>query len=151
MEDKELMAAIGQVVVGSAVLEYSVAVLVAMTDGHRDQDCENHALAMVKKTGRTMRELRKLADAHPERPGLMQLWRDARAVLDDRNVIAHSVALEDIEAGGHTGLVILHPRSGTETQLTTPEVLSHVQDIHIAYRRFRDAIAAESSADPSGA
>ncbi len=61
MEDKELMAAIGQVVVTSPVLEYSVAVLVAMTDGHRDQDCEDHAHAMVRNTGRAMGELRKRA------------------------------------------------------------------------------------------
>ena len=208
MEDHELMAAIGRVVVTSAVLEYSVAVLVAMTEGHRDQDCEDHALATVRNPGGAMGELRMRACAQlraqgmplqqiarrltiaqkfsigekgrmlaiaenaeksekavrddlvswdREHPGvvpqarcnLMDLWRDATAVLDDRNVIAHSIALEDIEADGHAGLVILHPRTGAETQLTTPAVLSHVQDIRIAWRRLRDAIAAESAADPA--
>ncbi len=69
-------------------------------------------------------------------------------MLDDRHVIAHSVALEDIEVQGQGGLVIWHPRSGRETLITTSEVLSHLQDIRIAWRRFYDAIAAESSADP---
>ena len=209
MEDKELLAAIGRVVVTSAVLEYSVAVLVAMTDGHRDQDCEDHALAMVRSTGRAMVELRKRACAQLRGQGmplpqiarrltiarkvsidetgrvltvaekaekaekvargdlaqwdsehagvipqprcaLMSLWQDATAVLDDRHVIAHSIALEDIEVQGQGGLVILEPRSGRENQITTSQVLSHVQDIRIAHRRFYEAIAAESSADPSG-
>src|SRR5260370_35199295 len=70
MEDKELMAAIGQVVVTSPVLEYSVAVLVAMTDGHRDPDCEDHAHAMVRNTGRAMGELRKRACVHQPGQGM---------------------------------------------------------------------------------
>ncbi len=108
------------------------------------------------KSEKAVRE--DLARWDRDRPGavpqarcdLMARWQDAIAVLDDRNVIAHSAALEDIETGGHAGLVILHPRSGAETQLTTPEVLGHVQDIRIAWRRFYKAIAAESSGDPSG-
>lgn len=208
MADKDLMAAIGQVVVMSAVLDYSVAVLVAMTDGYRGQDCEEHARVMVRSPGGAMRELRKRACAQlrgegvplhriarrlrvaqefsfdtegrmltvaekaekcekavrddlarwdRERHGpvprarcnLMDRWQDAIAVLDDRHVIAHSVAVEDIEVQGQGGLVIWHPRSGRETQITTSEVLSHLQDIRIAWRRFDEAIDAESAADGS--
>src|SRR5260221_8034629 len=77
MEDKELLDAIGEVVVTSAVLEYSVAVLVAMTEGHRDEDCEDHALAMVKNAGRAMTELRKRACAqlHGQGMPLQQIAR----------------------------------------------------------------------------
>jgi hypothetical protein len=210
VQDKELLAAIGEVVVMSAVLDYSVAVLVAMTDGYRYQECEEHARVMVRSPGGAMRELRKRAcaqlrgqgvplhriarrlrvaqefsfdrdgrmltvaekaekceravrddlarwererhDAVPRaRCNLMDRWQDAITVLDDRHVIAHSVALEDIEVQGQGGMVIWHPRSGRETQITTSEVRSHLQDILIAWSRFCDAVAAESSADPSGA
>jgi hypothetical protein len=188
MEDRELLAAIGQVVVNAAALEYAIAVLVATIEGHRDQECEDHALTIVKNAGGAMRALmaptcaqvrgrgmspqqiarmlsttqetaisekdvreslkrwdREHASAGPltER-NLIPLWRDAKAVLDDRHVIAHSIAMEQVEAG----LVILDARRGRETTLTTPAVLSHVQDIRIAYRRFHNAIAAEISSAP---
>ena len=189
--DPELLAAIGQVVVGAARLEYFAAVLLAVIDGHRDQDCEDHAAATVRRTGEAMRELRRRATAqlrgqglslpqiagmlpdpwttredreetarsdlarwdrvHPgavplTRCDLSHLWRDAKAVLDDRHVIAHSIALEADEAGGQPGLLIFNPRFGSETRLTTAAVLSHVQDIRIVSRRFHKAIAAETSA-----
>jgi hypothetical protein len=207
MEDRELLAAIGEVVVTAAALEYAVAILAAVTEGHRDQACEEYAVALVKKSGGgAMGELRKRACAQlrgqgmplpqiarwlrightfsigekghmlpiaertdksekavrddlahwdRERPGvipqarcdLMALWQDATAVLDDRHVIAHSIALEEDEADGQTGLVILHPRTGVETRLTTPAVLSHAHDIRIIYRRFHEAIVAETRTD----
>jgi hypothetical protein len=191
--DRELLAAIGQVVVDAAALEYFVAVLLAVADGQREHDCEDHAVATVKIPGEAMRELRKracaqlrgqgltlrqiagmlpdpcttredrektarkdLADWDREHPGVVpltrcdlgHLWRDAKAVLDDRHVIAHSIALEADEAGDQPGLVMLHPRSGKETRLTTAELLSHVQDIRIVSRRFHKAIAEETSDDP---
>jgi hypothetical protein len=81
---------------------------------------------------------------------LMALWQDATAVLDDRHIIAHSIAMEAVEVDGLAGLVIFHPRSGRETTLTTPALLSHAQDIRIAYRRFGEAIALEIAATPGG-
>lgn len=207
VEDQELLAAIGQVVVNAAALEYAVAVLAAVTEGHRDQACEDYAVALVKRPGGAMGELRKRACAQlrgqgmplpqiarwlrighafsigekghmlpiaertdksekavrddlahwdRERPGvipqtrcdLMALWQDATAVLDDRHVIAHSIAMETVEADGQAGLVIFHPRTGRETTLTTPALLSHAQDIRIAYRRFGEAIGSEIAATP---
>jgi hypothetical protein len=78
--DKDLMAAIGEVVVMSAVLDYSVAVLVAISDGYRYQECEDHALAMVKRAGRPMRELRMRACAqlHGQGVPLQQIARRIR-------------------------------------------------------------------------
>jgi len=200
LEDRELLAAIGQAVVTAAALEYAVAVLVALTEGHQDQACEDRALSIVKGPGGAMRELRKLACAHLRGEGMSErliaewllgsrrltetgkplpdhadisektvrkdlalwdrahagavpllqfdvihLWRDARAVLHDRHVIAHSIALEKVEAGGQGGLVILDARNGAEMTLTTAVALGLVQDIRITYRRFYKAIAAESS------
>jgi hypothetical protein len=148
MENEDLMAAVGKVVVDAAALEYSVAVLVATTEGHQDQDCEDRALALVKDVGRAMRELKNLASAHLERPGLMGLWRDVRAVLNGRNVIVHAIPLEDVRVGAQGGLISWHARTGKEARLTTSAVLSLAQDIRIAYRRVHDAIATESSAEP---
>lgn len=188
MEDQELLAAIGKVVVDSAALEYAIAVLVAITDGHRDQDCEGHAVAIVKKSGGAMRELRKMACAQLRGRGMssrqtarmltvskeravterdvqddlkrwdrehsgagpltqcymIPVWRDVTAVLEDRHVIAHSLALEEIEAGGQAALVIYHPRSGRETEITAAQVLDHARDIRVAYRRVHELIAAVS-------
>jgi hypothetical protein len=190
MEDQELLAAIGKVVVDAAALEYAVAVLVAVTEGHRDQDCEDQAAAMVKKNGGAMRELRMRAAAQlrgrglalrqiarmlpmPQNPeddpaksaredlalwdrsrrgaipqarcDLSFLWRDAKAVLDDRHIIAHSIPMEDADVDGQRGLTIWNPRHGAETQITTSQLLSFAQDIRIVYRRFHDAIAAETA------
>ena len=66
-------------------------------------------------------------------------------MLDDRHVIAHSLALEDLDVAGEGAVVIWHPRSGKETQITTSQILSHAQDIRIAWRRVHEAIVAESS------
>lgn len=51
MEDRDLLAAIGEVVVAAAQLEYAVAVLAAVSKGHRGQACEDCAAAMVKNPG----------------------------------------------------------------------------------------------------
>jgi hypothetical protein len=148
LEDRDLLAAIGEVVIDAAALEYAIAGLVAVADGLRDQACEDRAVAIVKDTGRAMKELRKLARAQPER-NLMRLWRDAKSVLDDRHVIAHSLAMENAAGDdGQAGLVIFHPRSRRETTLTTSAILSHAHDIRITYRRFAEAIAAETADTP---
>jgi hypothetical protein len=48
LDDTELSAAIGRMVVEAATLEHSAAVLVAATEGLRDEACEDRALAIVK-------------------------------------------------------------------------------------------------------
>ncbi len=181
MEDQELLAAIGKVVVDAASLEYAVAILVAAIEGHRDQACEDRAVTIVKKSGAAMRWLKAMTCAQlrgrgespqkialmlttsetdvrealkrwdREHPGispatkcdLIYRWHDVKAVMDDRHVIAHSLAMESVEADGLAGLVIFHPSTGKETQLTTSAVLGHVQDIRITYRRLHDAIVAQ--------
>ena len=145
LEYQALMAAIGQMVVGAATLEYSVAVLVALTEGHWDQAAEDRALQLVQKAGAPMRELRQLAAGPPERRDLKWLWKNAEAVFEERNVVVHAIPLEDVTAGEEGGLVGWHPRTGQEIRLTTSAVLGHVQDFRIAWRRFDEAIAAVTS------
>jgi hypothetical protein len=144
-EYQELMAAIGRMVVGAATLEYSVAILVAITEGHRDQAAEDRALHLVQKVGTPMRELRKLAAGPPERRDLKWLLQNAEAVLDHRNVVVHAIPLEDVTAGEEGGLIGWHPRTGQQIWLTTSKVLGHIQDFRIAWRRFDEAIAAATS------
>ena len=53
MDDTELLAAIGRIVVNGAVLEYAVAELVAATEGMRDAEGRRHrAVEIVRVTGR---------------------------------------------------------------------------------------------------
>lgn len=122
-------------------------------------DAKGRMLAVAEKAEKSEKAVRgDLARWDRERQGvvplarcrLMDRWQDAIAVLDDRHVIAHSIALEDVEVEGRGCLVIWHPRSGRETQITTSQVLSHLQDIVIAWRRFDEAIAAESASDRPG-
>jgi hypothetical protein len=144
-EYQELMAAIGRMVVGAALLEYSVAVLVALTEGYRDQAAEDHALQLVRKAGAPLRELRTLAAGPPERRDLKWLCQDAEAVLEGRNVAVHAMPLEEFTAGAQGGLIGWHPRTGQEIRLTASAVLGHLQDFAIAWRRLDDAIAAATS------
>ena len=142
---QDLMAAIGRLVLGAATLEYAVAVLVALTEGHRDRAAEDRALQLIQQAGAPMRELRKLAAGPPERRDLKGLLQDAEAVLEDRDFAVHAIPLEDITAGEQGGLIGWHPRTGQEIRLTTPAVLGHVQDLGTAWRRSAEAIAAASS------
>ena len=144
-EYQDLMAAIGRIVVGAAALEYCVAVLVALTEGHRDRAAEDRALQLIQEAGAPVRELRQLAAGPPGRRNLKGLLREAEAVLDERNFVVHAIPLEDITVGEQGGLIGWHPRTGQEIRLTTPAVLGHVQDLRIAWRRFDEAIAAAAS------
>src|SRR5260370_21220003 len=94
-EYQELMAAVGRMVVGAATVEYAVAVLVAVTEGHRDQGAVDRAIQLVREDDAPVRELRKLAAGPPERRDLKWLLRSAEAVLEGRNVIVHAISLED--------------------------------------------------------
>src|SRR5260370_6015291 len=126
MEDKELMAAIGQVVVTSPVLEYSVAVLVAMTDGHRDEDCEDHAHAMVRNTGRAMGELRKRACVQQRGQG-MPLRQIARrltiATALDRNELGALLVAAGLGSPAEHALISLLALNGLRVPgATRPDI-----------------------------
>lgn len=140
MEDQELLAAIGQVVVDAAVLEYFVAVLVAVIQGQG----EEHAQMLAARPGAAMRQLWTLVGERSDRSDLKLACHDAQAVLNDRHVIAHSIALEQVEVRGQRAQVIWHPRSGRETRITAAQVLDHAHDVRIAARRVQKLIAAEA-------
>jgi hypothetical protein len=145
VEDKELLAAIGKVIVDSATLEYAVAVLVATFEGHRDQDREDRALVIVQdRRGGARGALRKLARQHPDRRDLKRVLSGADAVLEDRHVLAHSLMLEEVESGA---ALIFSPREQAETRITAGQVLDHAHDIRLAFDRVAQVIEAEQGAN----
>jgi len=144
-EYQDLMAAVGRMVVGAAAVEYGVAVLVAVTEGHRDQAAAGRARQLVQKDGAAMRELRRFAAGPPERRDLAWLCRNAEAVLEGRDVVVRAVPLEGVAAGQEGGLVGWQPGTGQEVWLTTPAVLGHVEDFGVAWRRLDEAIAAATA------
>jgi hypothetical protein len=143
MHDTDVLAAIGAVVVEAATLEYGAAVLVAVFEGHRGTQVEHRATAIAKKTGRAMRELDKLAKAHPARHDLQRIAHDAQAVLDERHVIAHSIAVDDAQIGDQPALVMWNPRYGTEAEITTPDLMDHARDIRLVFRHITNMVRTE--------
>jgi len=145
MADRELLAAVGEVVIDAAVLEFHIAILVAAIEGRdRDEEWARHELA--SRPGETRRAFKKLAAARPERLDLARLYRDAVAVLDDRHVIVHSVAQAEMNAADGTwGGLIWHPKSDKEVRLTAPDVREHAHDIRIVVGRARALFVAETA------
>jgi hypothetical protein len=140
MVDRETLAAIGEVVVDAAVLQYWIAVLVAAVEG-KD---ENRARQLLDKPGAALRALEKLAQ---ERTDFAGVCRDAKAVLDDRNVLAHSVNLIEGDADLEPGYFIWNPRHDAKVRITMQQIFEHGQDIRIAVRRARDLFISVTSGD----
>jgi hypothetical protein len=93
VDDTELLAAIGRMVVEAAVLEYAVARLVAVSEGLRGAASEDRALEIVRKTGEAMRQFRALAE---KRPKIAYLMRDTEGLLGARHFVAHSIFQQDV-------------------------------------------------------
>lgn len=142
MVDDETLAAIGEVVVDAAVLEYWIAVLVAAVEGKDG----NRARELAMSPGATLRALEKLAG---KRPSLASLHRDAKSVLYDRNVLAHSVNLIVDDPDLEPGYSVWNPRHDAEARIVTQRILEHVQDIRIAVGRARALFIAEISGSSS--
>ncbi len=139
VDDTELMAAIGRMVVNAAVLDYSIAELVAVTEGLRDEACQDRATAIVKKTGKAMRLFERLAE---ERPDLDWLMRDTKGLRQARNFVAHSVAQQPAVAGGLPALFILDP-DGAETMIMTAQARNNARMIAEGRTRIQQAINEE--------
>jgi hypothetical protein len=137
VEDQELLAAIGKVALDAAALEYLIAVLVAATEGQT----EDYARKLAASPGAARKALEKLSAARPARMDLDLLSRDASALVTDRHVLMHSVAMRDIEDSGGPGVGIWNPLKNAETRITAPQVLDHARSIRILTRKVRVMIA----------
>jgi hypothetical protein len=140
--DMDLLAAIGRIVVEAAMLEYSVASLIAASEGLQGVEREERARAITASTGMAMRLFEKLAEG---RDDLRPLCRDTKGLLQARHFVAHSVYQQDAVAEGRAALFILHPRTG-ETMIT----MTQAQDNARMIREGRTRIAAVTTAVDSG-
>jgi hypothetical protein len=135
--DTELLAAIGLMVVNAALQEYSVAELVAVIEGLRDQACQDREVAIVAKTGEAMRLFECLAEEHA---ALAWLMNDTKGLLPARHFVAHAVAQEPAVAEGYAALFILHPRH-SETMITIAQARDNARMIREGHRRIQEEIA----------
>ncbi len=160
MDDQEILAAIGQIVVNASVLESEVAVLAALTEGSSGEAAHNRAREIAGKTGQAVSLLRSRAESDHR---LGPLLRDVKGALGERGILAHSVAYlvsrqadEDFVflPGGEGApfydddelLVIWHPRTDRRTFVTLHQLRLQAQGLRIAVDRVRQAVAERTAA-----
>lgn len=141
MDDTELLAAIGRMVVNASELEYAIAELVAVAEGLRDEKCTKRATAIVAITGEGRRLFRSLAKG---RADLQWLEGQTALMLNARNFVAHSIRQGDGIAKEQPTLFVLNPRQG-ETMITTAMALNNARMIREGCEWVRDAIDVEIS------
>jgi hypothetical protein len=162
VDDQEVLAAIGRVVVNASVLEWEVAALVALAEGQASVAAgSERARQIASRTGEAVRQLEVRAKADP---GLRPLLQDVRSVLDERHRLAHSIIFvvaklgdedffmfphgpEDF-AGDDEMTVIWNPRINTETRLTLHQLGLHAQALRIAFDRVKQAVTERMPASP---
>lgn len=147
LEDRELLAYIGRIVVDAALLEYTVARLVATAHGLRGEACDAQALQWATKPGNAMRELDRLAQARPEFPWL---YGDTEIALRGRHFIAHAVAQEPaVTTDGEAALFILAPKAGEpETMVTLSQLMSQARLLQHSREMIQEHINAEIAGRP---
>ena len=128
MLDDDMHQAIGEVTVAAATLEYQLAYVVAVARGE-DDDWLRRTLSIVGEARRQLAQL--VDDAAPGRfhDELRRLQRDARAVLDDRHVLVHSVAMLDRGDDGEVFWSFWHPKSDTEARIDPHQIRDHARDL----------------------
>jgi hypothetical protein len=125
---RDLLAAIGEVVVEATKLEFALARVVCTRWGWSDQD----EVSMIKRSGCVRDQLRRLAQSDSDWLEFRQLQRDASAVLEDRHVLAHSVVLivSDDDEFEPPKIELWHPKSNTTAEMPpTHAVEEHAFDI----------------------
>jgi hypothetical protein len=65
IDDQAILTELGRVAARSTVLEYTIAVLAALTDGCRGDAVDDRALQIVRQTGGARRQLAHLARIRP--------------------------------------------------------------------------------------
>jgi hypothetical protein len=120
---RELLAAIGEVVIEATKLEYALAHLVAVRWGWSAE----HERAMSARSGAVREQVTKLVEADPDWTSMHRLRRDALAVLDDRHVLVHSLVLyaEDVD-NDLPGIELWHPKSDTSAALPTANAVEEL-------------------------
>jgi hypothetical protein len=135
------MAEIGRIVVEAAMLEHSVASLIAASEHLQGGDREERARDITVKTGEAMRLFGELAK---ERDSLRPLWSDTKGLLRARHFVAHSIYQGDAIAASKPALFVLHPRTG-ETMITMAQAEDNARMIREGRIRIEAVITALDS------
>ena len=142
--DTDLLAAIGRIVVEAAMLEYSVASLIAAAEGLQGVEREERARAVTASTGMAMRLFEKLAEGRRRPPAAVPGHQGTPA---SPAFVAHSVYQQDAVAEGRAALFILHPRTG-ETMITMTQAQDNARMIREGRTRIEAVITAVDSGIP---
>ena len=130
---RDVLAAIGEVVVAATKLEFALARVVRTRWGWSDRD----EVAMIARSGCVRDQASQLTQSDSDWLEFRQLHRDASAVLEDRHVLAHSVVLnigEDDEFEPPK-IELWHPKSGTTAAMPPAHALEeHAFDIRRCFR-----------------
>jgi hypothetical protein len=144
---RELLAAIGEVTVETAKLEYAVIRLVAARRGWDDLRLRE----TIKRTGAAKHELNELVMDERDWLALKRLRRDVVAVLNDRNALVHAVTVivepEDNE-GPH--IEFWHARSGAELSVSVTSVEELAFDVGRCFARAVKLIPEAESRNCAG-
>jgi hypothetical protein len=127
--NREMLAAIGEVVVDATQLECALAQLVTARWGWDGQ----HEQSMIARSGCVRDQVAKLVEADPEWKAARQLKRDAFAVLDDRSKLVHSVVVHahDEDFDVHE-LQLWHAKSGSWAAMPS---VRDVEELAVDIRR----------------
>lgn len=123
---RDLLAAIGEVVVEATKLEHGLARLVTVRWGWNEQ----HEQSMIA-SGWIRDHVKNIVKADPDWHAMRRLQRKAFAVLDDRNALVHSVVVHvEDEDNEVREIELWHARSRTVAKLPTASAVEeHAFDI----------------------
>ena len=139
MEDQELLAAIGLVVVNAAAFDYAIAVLTATLESADTERVRD----LASTSGKARKALTKIADANRDRLDIRMLSKAANELLDDRGILAHSIILTDTEYSGQPTYSSWNPKRDAEAPVTIEQLLEHAQAMRVNTGRAYDLIAAQ--------
>ncbi|HVB45641.1 MAG TPA: hypothetical protein VNF47_23445 [Streptosporangiaceae bacterium] len=147
VDDQPILTELGRVVIGSTVLEYRVACLVALTEGIRGRAVDDRALEIVKQTGAARSQLAHLAKV---RPRIKWLCDDSNKLLEARNILVHSLVTGRGQDNDVYAAAIYSARHDTVEFITAHVVARHADYFEQNCTTLRRAINAELAGELTG-
>lgn len=148
VSDEALLVELGRVVASSTVLEFTIAVLVALTEGKRGRSVDDRALQIVERAGGARGRLKQLGEA---RPVVRWLCCDSYQLLEARNILVHALVTGRGREKGEYVQAIYSARHDTVEYVTAAVVARHARFFEENASRFREAITAELAGQLTGA
>jgi hypothetical protein len=140
IDDQAILTELGRVAARSTVLEYTIAVLAALTDGCRGDAVDDRALQIVRQTGGARRQIAHLARI---RPRIKWLCNDTDSLLEARNILVHSLVTGRGQDKDVYAAAIYSAKHDTVEFITAQVVAQHAGYFAQNCAWFRGAIDAE--------